>query len=117
MPNKAKINACRFLGLIDTAVQLPKLHVQGDQDPALNERVLAALKLTGDADNAFAWNEHLRGFASKCGCSLKKPTEQLLGTNAGMREGRGSMLGKSKYDTALHGLRWLRPQPLGQESA
>ena len=55
-----------------TSVQLLKLRVQGEHDQTLNERVMAALRLMGECDNAFAPNEHLRGFAGKCGCSVTK---------------------------------------------
>lgn len=101
----------------DTAVQLPKLHVEGEQDQRLDERVLAAFKLTGDVDNDFVSNEHLRGVAGECGCSVKKLKVQLLGMNAGIREGRGRMDGESKYGKGLRGLLARQLEPLEEESA
>ena len=101
----------------DTAVQLPKLHVEGEQDQRLDERVLAAFKLTGDVDNDFVSNEYLRGFAGECGCSVKKLKVQLLGMNACIREGRGKMDGESKYGKGLRGLLRLKLEPLEEESA
>ena len=100
-----------------TAVQLPKLHVEGEQDQRLDERILAAFKLTGDVYNDFVSNEHLRGIAGECGCSVKKLKVQLLGMNAGIREGRGRMDGDSKYGKVLRGLLRLKLEPLGEESA
>ena len=44
----------------DTAVQLPKLHVEGEQDQRLDERVLAAFKLTGDVENDFVSAAEMR---------------------------------------------------------
>ena len=83
----------------------------------LDERVLAAFKLTGDVDNDFVSNEYLRGFAGECGCSVKKLKVQLLGMNASIREGRGKMDGESKYGKGLRGLLRLKLEPLEEESA
>ena len=101
----------------DTAVQLPKLHVEGEQDQRLDERVSAAFQLTGDVDNDFVSNEYLRGFAGKCGCSVKKLKVQLLGMNAGIREGRGKIDGESKYGKGLRGLLARKLEPLEEENA
>jgi hypothetical protein len=93
----------------DTAVQLPKQIVEGEQDIKLDERIFAEFILTGDEENDFVSNRYLKMFAHKCGCSLKKLKTQLIGMNDRIRQGRGKMESGCWFDDRYgKGLRGLK---------
>ena len=101
----------------DTAVQLPKQHIEGEQDLKLDERILTEFELTGDVDDDFVSNDYLKKFASGCGCSLKKLKVQLIGMNHRIREGRGRMEGERGYGKGLRGLKKKETEEIVHENA
>ena len=101
----------------DTAVQLPKQHIEGEQDLKLDERILTEFELTGDVDDDFVSNDYLKKIASGCGCSLKKLKVQLIGMNHRIREGRGRMEGERGYGKGLRGLKKKETEEIVHENA